>query len=940
MGYEIPKTYNPHEVEERRYQWWLERGDFYATVADDGRPRYCITIPPPNITGSLHMGHALNHSIHDALLRWKRMQGYNVLCVPGTDHAGIATQNVVERELRKEGLTRHDLGREKFLERVWQWREQYGNTILMQFRKLGCSYDWRYTRFTLDPEYVDAVLEVFVRWWQDGYLYIGERVINWCPRCMTALSDIELEQADEPGKLYHIRYPFEDGSGYLVVATTRPETMLGDVAVAVNPSDERYTHLIGKNLCLPLVGRLIPLVADPYPDPAFGTGAVKVTPAHDPNDFEIGTRHGLPRPVIMSLDGTINTEGLRESLGLSENPYLQNYHGKDRYEVRKLIIQDLEAEGLLEKVEDYTVPLARCERCHTVIEPLLSEQWFCRMSEIAKPAAKVVREGKIRIIPERYTEMYLNWMDNIRDWCISRQLWWGHQIPAWYCVDCNPENFEVVEALTPDPSPEASGEGSQPPSLLAERGAGGVRFYRLLRRENPIVQKDAPEKCPRCESTRLVRDPDVLDTWFSSAIWPHTVLGWPRQTEELRLFYPTDTLLTAQEILYLWVARMVMTGLYFAGDIPFREVYIHATVLNKEGKRMSKSLGTGIDPLELIEKYGTDALRWSLLQQAGLQQSIRFYEDRVLNARNFANKVWNATRFVLLNLEGADLDALRQYGAQPADALDRWILSRLQQTIQTVNEALARYCFDDGANALYEFIWSEVCDWYIEAVKPRLQDPQRKTQTQAMLVYLFDHLLRLLHPYMPHITEELWQAIGATPDQPALTRAPFPKVNPDWIDPEAEAEMAQVFEVIRAIRNLRAEVKITPGVAIPFAWVNPTDEVSRTRLETHRSMIAHLAWCQEIRLGTPGERALVNPSAGAEVFLPIAGLVDVERERERLQKELAKLEGEIKAVQARLRNPQFVERAKPEVVQETRNQERDLLERYARLKARLDQLGD
>lgn len=905
--YELPKTYDPHQVEERRYQWWLQRGDFEATIADDGRPRYSITIPPPNITGSLHMGHALNNAIHDVLLRWKRMQGYNVLCVPGTDHAGIATQNVVERELRKEGLTRYDLGREKFLERVWQWREQYGNTILMQFRKLGCSYDWRYTRFTLDPDYADAVLEVFVRWWQDGHLYIGERVINWCPRCRTAISDIELEQADEAGKLYHIRYPFEDGSGFVVVATTRPETMLGDVAVAVNPTDERYQGLIGKQLRLPLVGKRIPLIADPYPDPAFGTGAVKVTPAHDPNDFEIGQRHNLPRPVIMNLDGTVNTDVLDER----DNPYLQKYHGKDRYEVRQLIVQDLEEAGLLEKVEDYSVPLARCERCHTVIEPLLSEQWFCRMQSIAQPAIEVVKQGKIRFLPERYEEIYLQWMENIRDWCISRQLWWGHQIPAWYCVDCHPENFE-----------------------------GEAGTYRLLKRESPIVQKDAPEQCPRCGSSRLVRDPDVLDTWFSSAIWPHTVLGWPRETDELRLFYPTDVLITAQEILYLWVARMVMTGLYFRGEIPFRDVYIHATVLNKEGKRMSKSLGTGIDPLELIEKYGADALRWSLLQQAGMQQSIRFYEDRVVSARNFANKVWNATRFVLMSLEGTDLFSLREMGAQPADALDRWILSRLQRTIQTVQDALSRYCFDDGANALYEFIWSEVCDWYIEASKPRLQDPARRTQTQAMLLYLFDQLLRLLHPYMPHITEELWQAIGTMEHEPALCKARFPSVNTEQLDHAAEDEIAQVFEVIRAIRNLRAEVKITPGAQIPTVWLNPTDSESAGRLQRHAAMVAHLAWCAQLQLGQPTERALMNPTRGAEVFLPIAGLVDVARERERLQKELAKLEGEIKQIQARLRNPQFVERARPEVVQETRQQERELLGKHARLKTRLEQLGN
>ncbi|MCS7066815.1 MAG: class I tRNA ligase family protein, partial [Fimbriimonadales bacterium] len=522
---------------------------------------------------------------------------------------------------------------------------------------------------------------------------------------------------------------------------------------------------------------------------------------------------------------------------------------------------------------------------------------------------EVVKQGKVRFIPERYTEMYLNWMENIRDWCISRQLWWGHQIPAWYCVDCHPENFAA-----------GASDGS----------------YRLLKRESPIVQKEAPEKCPRCGGTRLVRDPDVLDTWFSSAIWPQTVLGWPRATEELHLFYPTSTLVTAQEILYLWVARMIMTGLYFVGDVPFYEVYIHATVLNKEGRRMSKSLGTGVDPLELIEKYGADALRWSLLQQAGMQQSMRFYEERVVNARNFANKVWNAARFVLMNL---DAPVSHRQPPVPSDALDRWVLSRLQRAIEAVNNAFRHYCFDDGANALYEFIWSEVCDWYIEAAKPRLQDPARRAQTQAMLVYLFDQILRLLHPYMPHITEELWQAIGATLDQPVLTRAPFPQPDPALIDADAETEIEQVFEAIRAIRNLRAEVKITPGVAIPQIWLNPTDEASRARLQRHQPMVAHLAWCSEVRWGVPADRALMNPTDGAEVYLPIEGVVDIERERERLQKELTKVEEELRRVRARLRNPQFLERARPEVVQETREQEQELLERYTRIKTRIEQLA-
>lgn len=908
---EIPKVYDPHQVETSRYEWWNEKGYFEAAIADDGRPHYCITIPPPNITGSLHLGHALNHSIHDALLRWKRMSGYNVLCVPGTDHAGIGTENVVNRQLKSEGLNRMELGREKYIERVWQWREQYGNTILQQFRRLGCSYDWRYTRFTLDPEYADAVLEVFVRWWQDGHLYIGERVVNWCPGCRTTISDIETtsKEGGEPGKLYHIRYPFEDGSGYVVVATTRPETMLGDVAVAVNPKDERYHGLVGKNLRLPLVGRLIPLVADEYPDPNFGSGAVKITPAHDSDDFDVGQRHKLPMPVILNEDASVNTERLIEEIGARDNVFLQRYNGMDRYEARKAILADLEEYDFIEKIEDYPVALSRCERCNSVIEPLLSEQWFCRMKQIAEPAIQVVQEGKVRFVPERYTEIYLNWMEKIRDWNIARQLWWGHQIPAWYCIDCHPDNFEISDAVP-----------------------------RIKRRENPIVQKHAPETCPRCGSLNLVRDPDVLDTWFSSAIWPQAVLGWQRETEELKLFYPTDTLLTAQEIIFLWVARMIMTGLYFVKDIPFHEVYIHATVLNKEGKRMSKSLGTGIDPLVMIDEYGADALRWALLQQAGLQQSFRFYEERVVNARNFANKIWNASRFMLMNLDGF----------RPGDAgftphaadnkLDRWIISRLQKTIRTVDEAMTGYRFDEGASALYEFIWNEVCDWYIEAVKPRLQDPTKRLVVQGMLVYLFDQWLKLLHPYMPHITEEIWQVMPHEGE--TLTLAEFPQYNAALVDETAEAEIEHLFETIRAIRNLRAEVKITPGVSVEEIYINPTQSQTAESLKSHENLICSLAWCETVLWNTPPveSKSIADAREGVEIYLPIAGVIDLEKECDRLQKEIAKMEEDIRRVQGRLRNPQFMERANPEVVQETRDQERSLLDRHARLMERVKHL--
>lgn len=907
---DIPKVYDPQQVEERQYQRWLEGGYFQGDVSDEVRARYCITIPPPNITGSLHLGHALNHSIHDALLRWHRMRGENTLCVPGTDHAGIATQNVVDRELRKEGTSRWEMGREKFVERVWQWREQYGETILKQFRKLGCSYDWRYTRFTLDADYAGAVLDVFIQWWQDGHLYIGERVINWCPQCRTAISDIEVDTNEENAKLYHLRYPFEDGSGYVVVATTRPETMLGDVAVAVNPKDSRYEGMHGKQLRLPLVGRLIPLIADPYPDPEFGTGAVKITPAHDANDYEVGARHKLPRPVVMNEDATINTERLREELKDPNNPYLLKYHDKDRYEVRKLVLADLEEGGFLERVEDYVVPLSKCDRCKTVLEPLLSEQWFCRMKQIAEPAIRVVKEGKIRFIPDRYEEIYMQWMENIRDWCVSRQLWWGHQIPAWYCMDCHPDHFETM----PDGS------------------------TRIKKRTNPVVQKDAPGECPRCRSQRLIRDPDVLDTWFSSAIWPQTVLGWPKSTDELRQFYPTNVLMTAQEILFLWVARMIMTGLYFVNDIPFRDVYIHATVLNKEGKRMSKSLGTGIDPLQMIEQYGADALRWSLLQQSGLQQSFRFYEERVVTARNFANKIWNASRFLLMNLEGVETPPALPESSK-LNATNRWILSRLQGVIQAVNESLEGYRFDEGANALYEFIWNEVCDWYIEAVKPRLQDPDQQITTRAVLLYLFDQWLRLLHPFMPHITEEIWSALPHEGE--SLCIAEFPQAKVSLMDTAAEAEIGRVFEAIRSIRNLRAEVKITPGVSVKEIYINATEPRIEAQLRPHASLISALSWCETVVWGAPpaDSKAIANALEGAQVLLPIEGVIDLDKELERLRREIGKTEEEARKLQSRLRNPQFLERANPEVVQEARDQERVLLERHAQLTDRLKHLG-
>ncbi|HVG22263.1 MAG TPA: valine--tRNA ligase, partial [Blastocatellia bacterium] len=644
---EIPKAYDPHGVEEKWYPFWESRGYFKP---QGGGPVYCITIPPPNVTGSLHIGHALCYTIQDVLVRWRRMQGYKTLCVPGTDHAGIATQNVVEKHLRKEGLSRHDLGREKFVERVWQWVHEYGGVILKQLRKMGCSFDWDRTRFTMDDAYVAAVMECFVKWWEAGLIYRGKRVINWCPRCLTAISDIEVEHEDRAAKLYHLRYPFKDGSGFVVVATTRPETMLGDTAVAVNPSDERYARVVGKAIALPLAGREIPLIADDYARPEFGSGAVKVTPAHDANDFEAGLRNNLPKIIVIDEHGRMTAE--------AGEPYA----GLDRYEARERVLRDLESQGLVEKVEDYTVPTALCARCHTVIEPLLSEQWFVRMKELAGPAIDVVRGGRVKFVPDRYEKIYLDWMENIRDWTISRQLWWGHRIPVW-----KTDGGDYIVARS-----EAE----------AREKAGG----------RPIKQ-----------------DEDVLDTWFSSAHWPQAVLGWPQETEDLKEFYPTSVLTTARDIIYLWVSRMIMTGLYFIKEIPFSDVYIYATVLDEQGKRQSKSLGTGVDPLEVTALYGTDALRFALLIRAAKGQDIRFASIRdgrqpqVEEARNFANKIWNAARFVMMNLGDASRVEARWV---PSDALaDRWILAELNSTVEQVTRALEDYRLNEAAQTLYHFFW-------------------------------------------------------------------------------------------------------------------------------------------------------------------------------------------------------------------------------------------
>ena len=873
----LPTVYDPTNVEAKWYRFWLEKDYFHAEV-EPGRPEYCITIPPPNVTGSLHVGHALCYTIQDVLIRWKRMQGFNTLCLPGTDHAGIATQNMVEKQLAQEGLTRHDIGREKFVERVWEWKHEYGGRILHQFKTMGFSFDWARERFTMDEGYTDAVLESFIRLFNKGYIYRGARVINWCPRCHTAISDIEVEYVEQHSHFWYLRYPFEDGSGHMTVATTRPETMLGDSAVAVNPNDERYAGLVGKNVILPLQDRPIPIIADEFVDMAFGTGAVKVTPAHDPNDFEIGLRHDLPQVVVIGPDGSMTQEaGTR-------------YEGQDRFKARGLVVEDLTARGLLEKIEDHTHSVGTCRRCHTVIEPLLSEQWFCKMKEIARPAIDVVEQGKVKFFPDRYARIYIEWMENVRDWCISRQLWWGHRIPIWKCDDCG----EYTAAKTP------------------------------------------VEACSKCGSKNVTQDPDVLDTWFSSALWPFATLGWPADTPELGYFYPTDVLVTAQDIIYLWVARMIFSSMEYLDEIPFRDVYIYATVLNEEGKRMSKSLGTGVDPLELIDKYGADALRFALMQQVGMNQDIRFSEKRVEDIRNFANKIWNASRFVMMNLPPSlhEREGRGEGGSLRLE--DRWIHSRLNRTIDAVNMGLAGYQMDYAARALYDFIWSEFCDWYIELAKPRLRGTdEERLEVQAVLRYVLDTTLRLLHPIMPFVTEEIWQALPHEGE--SIMVAKFPEAKASAIDPEAEAEMDVVMDAVRAIRNLRAELGAAPGKSVDAMAV--ADAQTRPLFERNAESLKSLARVGELRFvdsiaEDEKSRYMSAHMPGLDLYVEVAGLIDIDKELARIDSELAGIEKELSRSSGKLSNQQFTSRAPAQVVEKERRIVAELTDKKQKLTER------
>jgi valyl-tRNA synthetase len=874
--FELPSRYDPKDVEGRWYEFWESRGYFHADE-ESGREPFSQVIPPPNVTGALHMGHALNNTLQDVIARRKRMLGYEVLWMPGTDHAGIATQNVVERQIEREGTDRHEMGREKFVERVWQWKEQYGGTIISQLKRLGCSCDWERLRFTMDEGCSLAVRTEFKALYDEGLIYRGKYIINWCVRCHTALSDIEVEHEDKSGHLWYVRYPLADGTGDLVVATTRPETMLGDTAVAVHPADERYAGIVGKTVILPLLGRRIPVITDKFVDPEFGTGAVKVTPAHDPNDYEIGLRHALEQINILNTDGTINENG---------GPY----EGMDRYEARDAVVRDLEKEGLLAKVEDHLHAVGHCYRCSTEVEPYLSTQWFVKMKPLAEPGIEAVRDGRIRFTPERWTKIYFEWMENIRDWCISRQLWWGHRIPVWYCDDC----------------------GEQ------------------------IVEIEDPSACP-CGSTNLRQDEDVLDTWFSSGLWPFSTMGWPEKTRTLDVFYPTSVLTTAFDIIFFWVARMVMLGLRFMGDVPFREVYVTALVRDFEGKKMSKSRGNVIDPIDVIDVYGTDALRFTLVSIAVPGRDINLAEERIEGNRNFVNKIWNAARLVMSNLRDYEV------GGPPPEDLelsDRWIMSRLAGLIERVDAGMDVYNFSLAGKALYQFFWGDFCDWYLELVKPRLYHgtPEERGTAQAVAYKVLECAMRLLHPYMPFVTEEIWQKLPGTGE--SIMVAEWPDALDFPIDDEAEREMDMLQSVIVGIRSARSEHGIPPSGKVEAVLVCQSEEMLGA-LDRQLGYLESLAGVSKVEFSEapPAEgfsmRVVIE---GVEAYLFWESGVDTAEEIDRLARRLAKVEADLERVTAKLGSVGFVAKAPAEIVEKEREKERELSEKRGKLTEQINAL--
>ena len=869
---ELPKVYEPQQVESSIYEMWMENDCFKATPDPDKKP-YSIVMPPPNVTGQLHMGHALDATLQDILTRYKRMQGYSALWLPGTDHAGIATQIKVEEELRvNEGKTRYDLGREKFLERVWAWKEKYGSRIVQQQKKLGVSCDWSRSRFTMDEGCSKAVREAFCEMYEKGLIYKGSRIINWCPHCLTALSDAEVEYTDKSGHLWYIRYPLADGSGDIVVATTRPETMMGDTGVAVNPEDEKFKHLIGKTCILPIMNREIPIVGDEYCEIGFGTGAVKMTPAHDPNDFEVGLRHNLEVIRVLNDDGTVNENGGK-------------YQGMDRYECRKAIVADLEAEGYLVKTEPYSHNVGTCYRCHNDVEPLISAQWFVRMKPLAEEAIRVIKDGTIRFVPERFSKTYLNWMENVHDWCISRQLWWGHQIPAWYCDECGHIN----------------------------------------------VSREDPTKCEKCGCTRLTREEDVLDTWFSSGLWPFSTLGWPNlDSEDLKYWYPTTDMVTGYDIIFFWVARMVVSGMEQMKKEPFKTVFIHGLVRDDKGRKMSKSLGNGIDPLEMAEKYGADALRFNLITGNSPGNDMRFYVEKCEAMRNFANKIWNASRYVLMNL------TVEENGLPDAADLeieDKWVLSKLNTLIKEVTENMDAYELGVASAKVYDFIWDTYCDWYIELTKARLygEDEKSKLAAQKVLVYVLDQFLRLLHPFMPFITEEIWQAIPH--EGRFLMLADWPKYDENLNFSVEAAHMESVMNAIRSIRNRRAEMNVPPSKKSTLYVVSDKGEIFRQGT----GFICRLAYADQVIICDSDpeghENMVCVVTNDAKLYIPLEELIDFEKELARIEKEKANCLKQIAMFEGKLSNEAFVSRAPEKVVAE----QREKLEKNRALLAQLEE---
>lgn len=872
----LATKYDPKEFEEKIYDMWMGENYFRAEIDHDKKP-YTIVLPPPNITGQLHMGHALDQTLQDILIRWKRMQGYSALWLPGTDHASIATEvKVVEKIHKEEGKTKEEIGREEFLKRAWDWKKEYGNRITEQMKKLGSSCDWERERFTMDEGCNKAVTEVFIKLYEKGYIYRGNRLINWCPDCRTSLSDAEVEHEEKQGFFWHVKYPVKDSDEYIEIATTRPETMLGDTAVAVHPEDERYKHLVGKTLILPIVNREIPIITDEYVEMEFGTGAVKITPAHDPNDFEVGLRHDLEQINVMNEDATMN-----ENAG--------KYEGMDRYQCRKELVKDLEAEGYLVKIKEHDHNVGACYRCNTVVEPILSEQWFVKMEELAKPAIEAAESKDVEFVPERFTKIYSHWLENIRDWCISRQLWWGHRIPAYYCDDCG----EIM------------------------------------------VSREKPQKCSKCDSEKMRQDEDVLDTWFSSALWPFSTLGWPDETEDLKYFYPTDVLVTGYDIIFFWVVRMVFSGLEQMGEVPFKHVFVHGLVRDSQGRKMSKSLGNGVDPLEVIDRYGADALRFMLATGNSPGNDMRFFMEKVESSRNFANKLWNASRFVLMNLDAEELN--KEYEKE-LTLSDKWILSRLNTVADEVTANLEKFELGIAASKLYDFIWSEYCDWYIELVKPRLygEDFNSKRTAQDVLTEVLENILKLLHPFMPYITEEIWGHLPNSKDHVIISR--WPSVDNEKIRPEEEKNMELIMDAIKNIRNIRAEMNVAPSRKAKVIVV-ANEKVFET-IEENKSYLITLASASEVimkenKTDIP-EDAVSTVVDGAEIFIPLDDLVDFEKELERLEKEKTKLEKELDRVNKKLSNKGFINKAPAKLVEEEKQKKDKYQEMFDKVLERLE----